>query len=215
MQNEFSLPYENMPSLRRPEGRLAILYDQLTSPKKAVQALSERRPYGLAFFVIALSVLSRVTAGLISPSCAGTFGGVSLFVLLCMGQLIITLVFIVIAASVYHFAATNEDKLGDVRVLFLLIAVCFLPDIFLAPVAILTNGLPFGAGMAVFAGVGVGLWVWIFVLQIVAVKNYYEISGGRSFLAVILPFILMGVLVFGFFLMVFAYIMISMKNILG
>ena len=215
MHNEFSLPYENMPSLSRPEGNLAILYDQLTSPKKAVQALSERRPYGLAFFVIALSVLSRVTAGLIAPSCAGTFCGVSLFVLLCLGQLIVTLVFTVIVASVYHFGATNEDKLGDVRVLFLLIAVCFLPDIFLAPVAILTNGLPVGAGIAVFAVVGVGLWVWIFVLQILAVKNYYEVSGGRSFLAVILPFVLMGVLVLGFFLMMFAYLMISLRGMLG
>jgi len=215
MQNEFSLPYENMPSLSKPEGSLAILYDQLTSPKKAVQALSERRPYGLAFAVIALSVLSRVTAGLIAPSCAGTFGGASLFVLLCLGQLIITLVFTIIAASMYHFGATNEDKLGDVRVLFLLIAVCFLPDIFLAPVAILTNGFPVGAGIAVFAAVGVGLWVWIFVLQILAVKNYYEVSGGRSFLAVILPFILMGVLALGFFLMMFAYVMISLRSMFG
>jgi len=215
MQNEFSLPYENMPSLSRPEGRLAILYDQLTSPKKAVQALSERRPYGLAFIVIALSVLSRAIAGLIAPSSTGTFGGVSLFILLCIGQLIITLVFAIFAASVYHFAATNEEKLGDVRVLFLLIAVCFLPDIFLAPVAILTNGLPVGTGIAVFAAVGIVLWIWIFVLQVLAVKNYYEISGGRSFFAVILPFILMGVLVLGFFLVMFAYVMISLRSMFG
>jgi len=213
--NEFALPYENMPSLRKPEGNLTILYDQLTSPKKAVQALSERRPYGLAFFVIALSVLSRVTAGLIAPSSAGTFGGASLFVLLCLGQLIITVVFAVFAASVYHFAASNEFKLGDARVLFLLIAVCFLPDIFLAPVAILTNGLSAGAGIAVFAAVSVGLWIWVCILQIIAVKNYYEVSTGRSLLAVSLPFILTAILGLGIFFVVFTYIVISMKNMFG
>ena len=215
MQNEFALPYENMPSLRKPEGNLAILYDQLTSPKKAVQALFERRPYGLAFFVIALSVLSRVTAGLIAPSSAGSFGGASLFVLICVGQLIITLVFAVFAASVYHFAATNEFKLGEARVLFLLIAVCFLPDIFLAPVAILTNGLSTGAGIAVFAAVGVGLWIWVCILQIIAVKNYYEVSTGRSLLAVSLPFILTAVLGLGISFVVFTYIVISMKSMFG
>ena len=215
MQNEFSLPYENMPSLEKPQGNLSILYDQLTSPKMAAQALSERRPFGLAFFVIVLSVLSRITAGLLAPSSGGTFGGVRLFILICIAQFIVTVVFAILAASIYHFAATNEDKLGDVRVVFLLIAVCFLPDIFLAPVALLTNGLSAGAGMTVFAVAGIAVFVWTFVLQILAVKNYYQISGGRSFLAVILPYILMGVLGLGLLLLLLGYVLISMKSMFG
>ena len=215
MQNEFALPYENMPSLKRSEGSLGILYDQLTSPKKAVQALAERRPYGLAVLVIVLSVVSKVTAGLIVPSNAGAFGGARLFVLLCFAQLVITVVFTIIAASVYHFAATNEFKLGDAKVLFLLIAVCLLPEVFAAPIAVLVNGLPVSAAIPVWIMCAVGLWLWGFILQIIAVKNYYEISAGRSFFAVILPFLLMSVLGLAVLLMVLTYIMVSIRALVG
>ncbi len=215
MQNEFALPYNNVPSLKRSEGGLAILYDQLTSPKKAVQALVERKPYGLAVLVIVLSVVSKVAAGLIVPSNAGPFGGASLFVLLCFAQLVITVVFTIIAASVYHFAATNEYRLGDAKVLFLLVAVCLLPEVFAAPIAVLMNGLPVSTAIPVWVVCAMGLWLWGFILQIIAVKNYYEISVGRSFFAVILPFILMSVLGLAVILMVFTYIVVSMRALVG
>jgi len=215
MQSEFALPYDNMSPLEKPEGALAILYNQLVSPKKAVQALSERRPYWLAFFVIVLSVLSRMTAGLLSPSSPLVFGAGSLFALLCIAQFFITVIFAIAAASIYHFAATNEFKLGDVRVLFLLIAVCFLPGIFFAPITLLLYGLPSAAATAVWTVCAIGLWVWSFVLQIIAVKNYYEISGGRSFFAVILPFILTGALGAAVFVLMFAYLVGTIRGLVG
>ena len=215
MQSEFALPYDDMTPLEKPEGALTILYNQLASPKKAVQALAERRPYGLAFFVIVLSVLSRVTAGLLAPSTPLVFAAGSLFALMCVAQFFITVVFTIAAASIYHFAATNEFKLGDVRVLFLLIAVCFLPDIFFAPITLLLYGLPSAAAAAVWTFCALGLWVWGFVLQIIAVKNYYEISGGRSFFAVILPFILVGALGAAVFILMFAYLVGSIRGLIG
>ncbi len=215
MQSEFALPYENMSPLEKPEGALAILYNQLASPKKAVQALVERRPYWLAFFVIVLSVLSRMTAGLLSPSSPLVFGAGSLFALLCIAQFFVTVIFTIAAASIYHFAATNEFKLGDVRVLFLLIAVCFLPGIFFAPITLLLYGLPAAAATAVWTVCAIGLWVWSFVLQIIAVKNYYEISGGRSFFAVILPFILVGAMGAAVFVLMFAYLVGSIRGLVG
>ncbi|HUT03981.1 MAG TPA: YIP1 family protein [bacterium] len=215
MQSEFALPYDNMSPLEKPEGALTILYNQLVSPKKAVQALSERRPYWLAFFVIVLSVLSRMTAGLLSPSSPLVFGAGSLFALLCIAQFFITVIFAIAAASIYHFAATNEFKLGDVRVLFLLIAVCFLPGIFFAPITLLVYGLPSAAATAVWTLCAIGLWVWSFVLQIIAVKNYYEISGGRSFFAVILPFILVGALGAAVFVLMFAYLVGTIRGLVG
>lgn len=215
MQSGFALPYENMSPLEKPEGALTILYNQLVSPKKAVQALAERRPYWLAFFVIVLSVLSRMTAGLLAPSTPFVFGAGSLFALLCIVQFFITVIFAILAASIYHFAATNEFKLGDVRVLFLLIAVCFLPGIFFAPITLLVYGLPSAAATAVWTVCAIGLWVWSFVLQIIAVKGYYEISGGRSFFAVILPFILVGALGAAAFLLMFAYLVGSIRGLVG
>jgi len=215
MLSEFALPYENMTPQERPAGTLAILYNQLVSPKKAVQAIAERRPYWLAFFVIALSVLSKITAGLLSPSSPLAFGAGSLFALLCIAQFFVTVIFTIVAASIYHFAATNEFKLGDVRVLFLLVAVCFLPNIFFAPITLLVYGLPSAVATAVWTVCAIGLWVWSFVLQIIAVKNYYEISSGRSFFAIILPFILVAAMAAAFFVLMFAYFVGSIRGLVG
>lgn len=209
------MQYEDRAPAVRSESGLAILYDQLSAPKSAVEAIAEKRPFGLAIFVLILSVISKVAAGLIVPSNAGVFSDISLFILLCFAQIVITAVFTILAASVYHFAATNEYKLGDVRVLFILISVCLLPDVFSAPIALILNWLPWANTESLWFVSLVTLWIWGVVLQIIAVKNYYSISAGRSLFAVILPFILLSALGMGGFLLVFTYLMSSIKALVG
>jgi len=166
---------------------LSILYDQLTSPSRAVVGLVEQRPYGLAILVVALAVISEVVGKtLVGPGYM--LGGVSFLVLSFVAQFAFVLVSLVVATSIYHFAATNEYVTGHARVLFLLIAVCFLPYILLAPLSILAQATP-QSGPIWFAGAA-AIWIWVFGLKVSAVRHYYAISAGSAFFVVLLPYLI-------------------------
>lgn len=183
---------------------LTILYDQLASPSSAVYALAQRRPYWIAAFVVLLVVVSKVTAvALMGPPLIAQ-AGTAFFLLFIIQQLLLAFVLLVLTAGIYHLAATNDEMIGDARVAFLLVCLCWLPYIFLGPLALVARGL----GMAWSAWL-LGLLVlhtWVFVLKVIAVKNYYSISTGRSVLVVVLPLILLAFLVLGAILLGLGFI---------
>lgn len=195
------------------EKNISILYDQLCSPRDAVYALIERRPYWLAVLVIILAVLSRTTGQLVAGPQGGFADGVAFFVLLFITQLAVTFVCLIVTVGIYHFAATHDEMLGDARVLFMLISVCLVPYIFLGPLAIVVRATP--AAMPVWIAGLVLLSLWVFILKILAIKNYYGISTFKSSLIVALPYILVALVVIPLILLAIGYVVVTFKGLVS
>ena len=210
-EDEMLMPSDE--SAYAPVKGIAILYDQLTSPRMAVLHFAERRPYWIAVLVIILAALSRTTGGMLIGATGGFAGGIAFWLLVFMAQLAISFVVLVVSVGIYHFAATNDEKLGDARVLFLLISAALLPHIFLGPLAIVARAVP--VGMPVYVLGALILLLWGFILKIVAIKNYYEVSSFKSFLIVILPYILLALLVIPLVLVMIAGLVTSLQGFFG
>lgn len=213
MQDDFPISYGDVESEPDGEGAFSILYDQLVSPKTAVETLAYKQPFWLGFFVVAFAAVSSTTAGMIMGGDGSMGLNTSVFILACFAQTALMLILLVPAVGIYHFAATRERMLGNARVLFLLVCTALLPNIFLTPLAILCRAVPAGAGLYVLGFLLIVLWA--FILKVLAIKNYYGISAFGSVLVVLLPYLLIALLTIPLFVMMIAGLSAALKGLVG
>ena len=215
MSSEFAVPGEFSGEFANPDvkhqSHISLLYDQLMAPRSAAVGLADRRPYWIAALVILLAVVSQTTGKML-------MGGlpvveVPFFILACIAQVVMTFVILVVCVGIYHLAATHDDALGDARVLFLLIASCLTPQILLAPLALIARGIP--NGMVLWISSAIAIAVWVFVLKVLAIRNYYGISGFKAFLVILLPFILAVLFFIPLMVLIFGYVIVALKGLMG
>ena len=90
---------------------------------------------------------------------------------------------------------------GDVRSLGLVFGYAQLPYILIAPASLLSRVVNFE-----FLGlVSAAIFIWVIVLRVIALRSVYNLSTGRSILAVFLPFLVVLFSLLFFFLFMGAF----------
>ncbi len=104
------------------------------------------------------------------------------------------------AALVSLSAALLKGE-GDVRSLGLVFGYAQLPYILIAPASLLSRVVNFE-----FLGVvSAAIFIWVIVLRVIALRSVYNLSTGRSILAVFLPFLVVLLSLLFFFLFMGAF----------
>ena len=181
----------------------------LTNPREAMARMRRRPRRGLVAFIVVVGALSS----LVGPLAAGgvriglsPVGGVGLG--LCgLGWLVALVVLWAAATALAHAFAGWMQGYGSPRALFWMFGLAMAPLCLMTPVGLLTAYLVPALLPLVFLLVGV---LWPVGLALRAAREVYHLSPGRTWLAVVGPWLMLlvatpvtlGLVAFGNVLMV-------------
>jgi len=113
----------------------------------------------------------------------------------------------VVIAGILHIVAKVLGGEGAFTEMLVLMGFAMLPNIFQAPiglVTILSGGL---SGAFIAMGLGGILTIWVLILDVLAIRAAHKFSTGRAIATLILPFVILTVLAF---ILVIGIFLISM-----
>lgn len=161
---------------------LELLYDLITKPKEALQQIHQTGSLRRAAEIV---VLSTMCSSLIACSQVGIGGGKSLLLLM---QIIGTLLVWAIAAAIWHIIAEMLGGQGKVKRLLTTTGFIYFLQILVVPFYLISAILPAGGFFLIMLS-GFIIFVWTCVLNIFAIAEVYQLSGGKAVLIYLMPWI--------------------------
>lgn len=163
---------------------LENFYGALFCPDKTFSNIKEETPIGQALgLVVIISILSILITSSSYFRATGILGMGYQVIFAAIAGIISWLFF----AFFLELIATVFGQNGKMKPLLSLTAFALIPWIFLAPIELLKNTGDYGNLAAILFGLTV--WLWVTILEMVAVMKTYELTFGRAFLMLIIPFL--------------------------
>ena len=171
---------------------LEILFNLIVHPNYALRR--EDRSLTLAIMVVIAAIWSATVSSYLVK---GVSVNAAIFSLSIILPIIITLFFIVVTVSLWHFISESFKGEGKASKLFLCICLSFLPLIFLTPMALI---MKFSGNNITFYWLSFKflIAVWVMILQIFSLKIVYELNGPLATLTYFVPFLM----IFAIFLLI-------------
>ncbi|NMX21701.1 hypothetical protein C5S30_04560 [ANME-1 cluster archaeon GoMg4] len=114
----------------------------------------------------------------------------------------------VVIAGILHIVAKVLGGEGAFTEMLVLMGFAMLPNIFQAPIGLVTllsGGL---SGAFIAMGLGGILTIWVLILDVLAIREAHKFSTGRAIATLVLPFVILTVL--AFILIIVGIFLISM-----
>ncbi len=162
------------------------LYGTLVNPKKTLVLLAARQNFGMgaaAFLIVTFfSSLAALMGEDLGEVAEGIDFGAALPAIFLI-TFLVTVIMWLVGLGVLHLLAELLGGEGSIKSLIATQGFAQLPAIFIVPFAFLSIFI--GDWLTITASLLLGIWTVI--LSVLAVKFSYNLSTGRSILAVILP----------------------------
>lgn len=184
---------------------LELVYGVLFDPVRTLEAVAEKPPLALAFLIVTVICVLDVATGLLAASRAMTAGlynndletFLSSFRALAPLGAVIGLFWGYVKwfgySAFIHLAAELLGGKGVATGVLVVVGLAGIPSILMVPVNLLSLWLGTG-GLIIIALAGLAILVWSIVLLVIGLKQVHGLTSGRSFLAVVSPFLLLLVL---------------------
>ena len=187
---------------------LETLYDLLAKPKEAFEVIvSEARVAKACQIVLFSTVISSLAAY------ANVFEGSSKGAML-LAQIICSVLMWGISVAIWHLLAELMGGRGSVKTLLTAIGFTYFLQLLVVPIYLIASFFP-GVGFLLIMIATLIVAVWSIVLGILAIREAYQLSGGKATLVYFLPLLIfIGV----FIVMIFtasAFFMSAAGNILA
>ncbi len=167
---------------------LETTYYIFAKPEMAIKAFQERQPIGFAFLIVLLATISTNVAGVLLTSM-----NLNTAKLILSFGLFSRLIFIIgiwiIGTAIIHLFAEWLDGEGKVTTLFTALGFCFLPAILATPFVLLIQNLG-SIKLLLYLLFNLIILFWIVKLQIISVKEIYQVSSFRAVMVLSTPAIL-------------------------
>lgn len=161
---------------------LEILFNLIVHPLYALRR--EDRTLSLAILVIVAALWSSITGNYLI---SGNYVNATFFSFNIVFSVVIALFFIILQVSLWHFISEIFKGKGKVSELFLCVCLCFLPYIFLAPMALIVKSLSINTTFF-WPFFQFSIIIWVIVLQINSIKTVYGLNGSQAVLTYFIPF---------------------------
>lgn len=168
---------------------LEMLYDMLARPKEAFQVISEHGKLSKACQIVLFStVISSLAA--YANVFEGNFKGAML-----LAQIVSSVLMWGLSVAVWHLLAELLGGRGSVKTLLTTIGFTYFLQLLIVPVYLIASFLPtFGFLLIMIATLAFA--VWSIVLGILAIREVYQLSGGKATLVYFLPLLIfMGIFI--------------------
>lgn len=164
------------------------IYGVLFSPRATFEDLAARPPAGMALVLYALILavgglasLPALEKSLTDAGLGSMMGSIAGF--LTPIYLVVTVLLWIVGAAVLHLLAEWLGGQGRAADLFTLSAFYRIPELFLAPLTLLTALV--WRGLA--TPISLVIELWVLVLQVIALRANYRFGTGRAILVLVLP----------------------------
>jgi len=165
---------------------LDSIYDVLFCPSPALRRIGEESRWGMAVLVyLVCLILPAIAMGFFIKTLGfHKFGG-----MLVAAEVVGRFMLLVLGVAVLHLVAELFGGKGTAK--GLLAAMCFahLPQLLAVPFFVISMLWASSFWKALVPLVSVAVSCWTLVLNIVAIKEVYQISGGRAVLIFVIPII--------------------------
>lgn len=176
-----------------------ILVDVIVAPVKAFRYLGVQRHIGLAYLVALVVVLLGMLTT--DPVVVGDQallddvrdGGLVFWPVWLGAAAFGTAIGLVLAAGFQHIVVWLLGGKNRFAYTFQAMGFAVLPNVFLAPLAVVHRMVDLGAFMLL---ANRGVYIWSLVLLVIAMREVHKFSTGRAIAAVAIPLIIGAVLTF-------------------
>jgi hypothetical protein len=159
------------------------VYDVIFQPRTAFRRLAADRPFRQAGMVFFLSVLIPAAPLYFTMNfAAGLIMGLQL-----IGGLLVWF----FSAAVWGLAAEFFGGVGRSSSLFLALGFTHMPRILLVPGLVVASIMPSAIKTVWEVLLVAGVFFWTLLLDIIAIRETYALSGAKAALVVILPLLIM------------------------
>ena len=186
---------------------LEILLNLLVHPHYALKR--KDKSLGLSVLVLIVSLWSWLVSnyliqGISVSSAAFSINIISLF--------IITLLFVIVSVSLWHFISESFKGEGKATELFLCICLSFLPLIFLTPMALIVKFSHLA--LSFYMPFSIAIVVWVVTLKILSLKIVYGLNGPLATLTYFIPFIVIFAIYILLLILIVSFLMITASQAL-
>ena len=168
-----------------------ILYDILFQPRVAMATLAKGKQIGQAFAVVLVSI--------VVPMWALSFGfqdtSMTTMIHVMMGiKIIASMVMWVVGTAIWHFIAEFIGGKGLVSGLFAALGFSHICRMFIIPLWALISVLPASSKSVLMDFALMTILFWSLFLDLMAIKEVYQLSTAKAVLVMIMPLLIMGLL---------------------
>ncbi len=183
---------------------LDLVYETLTSPSRALRRVTEERSFLKVMFLVLLALLSQTVGSLFKQELNLPTVQISLTIGL-LAKFITLLLIWFIGAAILHFVAEAWGGEGTSLNLFITLGVSFIPQIFIAPITILSS--VFGdLEVLIYDTFWLVIFIWSIWLVLLALKETYLFSSGQA-LVTLVTSVGLGVIVLGVLVILYAVVL--------
>jgi hypothetical protein len=170
---------------------LENIYDVIFTPATAMRQIASRKPVGQAFCVFFLSVF--IPAVLLYYTLK-TAGFVKFLMPLILLQTVGGFLLWFGSTALLHLISEFFGGRGSAISFFAARGFSHIPRVFIVPLWVFAMLLPSTASSAMFALAWLMIAIWTLVLDIVAIKETYGLSGAKAVLILLTPWVAFGAL---------------------
>lgn len=165
------------------------LYDALFRPAAAMRQIAGQRLVGQGLVAFLLSVLIPAVAAYFAlrTGLMANFLPVILVV-----QTLGSLLFWFCGSAFLSLIAEFFGGRGTAMGLFAAMGFTHIPRLFAVPFFVFAMLLPGGGSMVITGVTSLGIVFWTLTLDVLAIKGAYGLSGAKSVLVLITPFLMLG-----------------------
>jgi hypothetical protein len=158
---------------------LERVYGILFQPVETLRDISRERPMGEAVLVLIVVTMFTTWTGYFTLWSNGIF--------ICAAVLV-TLVLWYIGTAIVHLTAELFAGNGHAKGLLAANGFIQVPRIFTVPLLVLLSFMPDPVRTGMMLIGGIGIMFWEIILSVIAVRENYGFSTGRSFLVLVAPY---------------------------
>ena len=185
---------------------LEIFYDILFQPQVGMRNIAERKNIGQALVAFLLSILIPIWALYFGLKAAGMSTMIHMIIgLKVFGSIVLW----IIGAALWNLIAEFFGGQGTAIGLLAALGFAHIPRIFIVPLWALVVVMPAGSKTLLMVISMLAVMLWSFYLDVVAIKEVYQLSAAKAILVMIMPLLVIGLLCG----VVFAFIGISFIHI--
>ncbi len=167
------------------------LYDVLFQPQAGMRNLAEGKNVGQALSVFLISILLPIWA--LSFALKSTGSSMMIYVMMLI-KIAASLIIWFMGAAILHLIAEFFGGRGTGVGLFVTLGFAHIPRIFMVPLWAIIMGMPAGSKTVLLSASVLLVIVWSFYLDIVAIREVYQLSTAKSVLVMITPILGIGIL---------------------
>ena len=170
---------------------LEILYDVLFEPAIGMKNIAERKNVGQALIVFSLSVLLPILALYFGLKANGMSSMISVMIVF---KILGSIVLWIFGAAIWHLIAEFFGGQGTAVGLFTALGFAHAPRIFIVPLWAIIAVMPASSKPLLMTISVLLIMLWSLSLDVVAIKEVYQLSTSKAVLVVITPMLAITIL---------------------